>query len=230
MIEVAGEYEIAAPRGVVWDMVFDPDVLIMTIAGCEELKRVDEHTLQGRLNIRVGPVQGVFQGKVETQDIQPPASFRMIVSGNGPAGAVHGEGSVMLEDRATDTLLRYDGAVQVSGRIASVGQRVMDSSAKSIIRQSLQNLEKQIEARLKPQPEPESVTAAAPAPDVALPAAPAQTEFMFNVAKDVLNDLVPETQQRRMLVNVGLAALVIGLMNAFANLVARRVVKMLKEE
>jgi uncharacterized protein len=230
MVEVAGEYEIAAPRGVVWDMVFDPDVLIMTIAGCEELERVDENTLQGRLNIRVGPVQGVFRGKVETQDIRPPASFHMIVSGNGPAGAVRGEGNVMLEDRATGTLLRYDGAVQVSGRIASVGQRVMDSSTKSIVRQSLQNLEKQIEARLQPQPEPESGAAAALAPAIPLPAVPGQTEFMVNVARDVLNDLVPETRQRSVLVSVGLAALVIGLMNAFANLVARRVVKMLQEE
>lgn len=229
MVEVAGEYEFAAPQELVWEMVLDPEVLAMTIAGCEKLERVDENTYQGRLNIRVGPVQGVFQGKVESTDMHPPSSFHMIVNGSGPAGVVHGEGNITLEAMPTTTRLRYDGAVQVSGRIASVGQRVMDSSTKSIVRQSLQNLERQIQARLEPMAETVSEMAV-PQASVAPPDAPSQTRFMYNITRDVIIDLIPDPQQRRLVVGLGLALVALGLLNGFANLVARRVAKMLKEE
>ena len=227
MIELSGEYEFAAPRDLVWEMVLDPEVLAMTISGCDRLERVDENTLQGRLNLRVGPVQGIFQGKVESTDVHPPCSMHMIVSGSGPAGVVRGEGNITLEIMPAATRLRYDGQVQVSGRIASVGQRVMDSSAKSIVKQSLQSLDRQIQARLEPEPMPEERTVIAPA--AVLPIAPNQTEFMFNVVKDVLQDLVPDARQRRLLVGTGLAVIVIGFVNGFANLVARRVAKILRE-
>jgi carbon monoxide dehydrogenase subunit G len=228
MVELAGEYEFAAPQELVWDMVLDPDTLMATIAGCERLEKVDENTLQGRLNLRVGPVQGIFQGKVESIDVNPPHSLHMIISGSGPAGVVHGEGNILLEGTPTTTRLRYDGAVQVSGRIASVGQRVMDSSAKSIVKQSLQNLDRQIQARL----EPELATAdqpAAAAVAAAPLAAPSQNEFMLNVARDVLNDLVPDAGQRKALIGVGVVVIALALINGFANLVARRVAKILRE-
>jgi carbon monoxide dehydrogenase subunit G len=229
MVELAGEHEFAAPQELVWEMMLNPEILSMTIAGCERLERVDESTLHGRLNLRVGPVQGIFQGKVESTDVHAPSSLHMIVSGSGPAGVVRGEGNITLEAMPTTTRLRYDGSVQVSGRIASVGQRVMDSSAKSIVRQSLQNLEKHIQARLEPEPMPEERPAAAPA-TAALPGAPNQTEFVLNIARDVLHDLVPDAGQRRVLVGVGMVVVVMGFINAFANLVARRVAKILREE
>lgn len=237
MVELAGEYEFAAPQELVWEMVMDPEVLAMTIAGCEKLERVDENTLQGLLNLRVGPVQGIFQGKVESTDVHPPRSLHMIISGSGPAGVVRGEGNLTLEALPAATRLRYDGAVQVSGRIASVGQRVMDSSAKSIVRQCLQNLERQIEVRLEPAPQPEpspgvvvTVSPSAPVP----PVAPSQTEFALNVARDVIGDLIPQTRERSVLLGLGLglglAVAIVGFLNLFANLVARRVAKLLREE
>ena len=232
MVELVGEYEFAAPQELVWEMVMDPDVLAMTISGCEKLERVDENTLQGLLNLRVGPVQGIFQGKVESSDVHPPRSLHMVVSGSGPAGVVRGEGNITLEALPAATRLRYDGAVQVSGRIASVGQRVMDSSTKSIVRQCLQTLEKHIEARLEPapplEPGPEAVGTVSATP--VLPAAPSQTEFALNVARDVLGDLVSQPRDRTVLLGLGLAVAIAGFLNLFANLVARRVVKMLREE
>ncbi len=229
MIELAGEYDFSAPQELVWQMLLDPEVLAGTIPGCEKLEKVDENTFQGRLNIRVGPVQGVFQGKVESTDIHAPSSFHMIVNGSGPAGVVRGEGNITLEEIQTKTRMRYDGAVQVSGRIASVGQRVMDSSTKSIVRQSLQNLENQIQARLAPEPvagTAEQAIAPAATPAVA---APNQTAFMVNVARDVLEDFVPDPRQRKVLVGLGLGVIALGLINGFANLIARRVARILKE-
>ncbi len=233
MIELAGEYEFAAPQELIWEMVMDPDVLAMTISGCERLERVDENTLQGLLNLRIGPVQGVFQGKVESTDVQPPSRLHMTVSGNGPAGVVRGEGNIILEATPTTTRLRYDGAVQVSGRIANVGQRVMDSSAKSIVRQCLQNLERQVQARLEPVAPIETATGTeVPAPPSAPtpPNPPSQTEFMLNVARDVVVDLVPDARERKVVLGLGLVVIIVGFLNVFANLVARRVVRMMREE
>jgi carbon monoxide dehydrogenase subunit G len=231
MVELTGEYEFAAPQELVWEMILNPEILSMTIAGCERLEKVDDNTMHGRLNLRVGPVQGIFLGEVKSTDVQAPNSLHMIVSGNGPAGAVRGEGNIILEALPTTTRLRYDGAVQVSGRIASVGQRVMDSSAKSIVKQSLQNLEKHIQAY---QASEAKSTSAVESPSTAAayvaPTAPDQTQFVLNVARDVVHDLMPDAGRRNVLIGMGLAVILIGLINAFANLVARRVVKILREE
>lgn len=229
MVELVGEHEFAAPQELVWEMVMDPEVLAMTISGCEKLERIDENTLQGLLNLRVGPVQGIFQGKVESTDVHPPRSLHMIISGSGPAGVVRGEGNITLEALPTATRLRYDGAVQVSGRIASVGQRVMDSSAKSIVRQCLQNLERQIEARLEPAPELEPGPGTVEDVLPVAPVAPSQTEFALNVARDVIGDLVSQPRERSVLIGLGLAVAIVGFLHLFANLVARRVVKILRE-
>jgi len=240
MIEVTGDYEFAAPQELVWEMMLDPEVLANTIPGCEKLERVDETTYTGRLNIRVGPVQGVFQGKVEMTDRRPPTRLHMVVNGSGPAGVVRGEGDLTLQSlnlplsqSPSATRLHYDGQVQVSGRIATVGQRVMDSSTRSIVKQSLQSLENQIQARLAPEPAAlETAVPIAASPSVS-PAPPQQIDFMLNVARDVvndtLNDLLPDPQTRRLVLGAGLVVLVAGLVNAFANLIARRVAKILKE-
>ena len=102
MIEMTGEYDFHAPQELIWDMMLDPEVLSRTMPGCETLERVDDNTFQGRLNIRVGPVQGVFQGKVETVELRPPAGFRLIVNGSGPAGVVRGEGNLTFNTGAIE--------------------------------------------------------------------------------------------------------------------------------
>ena len=229
MVEIAGDYEIAAPQELIWEMMLDPEVLARIMPGCEKLERVDEHLFEGRLNIRIGPVQGVFQGKIELSDLHPPINYHIIVNGRGPAGIVSGEGDLMLEGKGTSTRLCYDGTAKVSGRIATVGQRLMDSSAKSIVKQSLQNLEKQIQARLEPEPIAEMEAVVIP-PSTSPPDAPSQAEFMLNVTKDVIEDLIPDPQQRQILIGGALFFGLLGLLNLFANLVARRVAKILQEE
>lgn len=240
MVELVGEYDFPAPQELVWEMLMDPVVLAMTIAGCEKLERIDDNTLHGRLNLRIGPVQGFFQGKVESSDIRAPSSMHMTISGNGPAGAVRGEGNITLESMPGATRMRYDGTAQISGRIASVGQRVIDSSAKSIVKQSLQNLDRQIQARQQPAapaaPD-EAVPAVYPgAPhgaDAELPPPPGQIGFALNITRDIaadaLADFIPDPQQRKLVVGAGLVVAAVALLNLFAELVARRVARRLKD-
>ncbi len=231
MVELAGDYEFAAPNELVWEMLLDPEVLARIMPGCKKLEQVDENEFEGQLNIRIGPVQGVFRGTVELTELEPPCSYHLVVNGRGPSGIVRGEGDLALTADGDCTAMRYTGQAQVSGRIATVGQRLMDSSAKAIVKQSLQNLDKQIQARLQPLPAVEvgAETAVSPPPSPAL-AAPSQTEFMLGVAKDVLADIIPDPRQRQLL---AAAALLLGLVSAinwFANLVARRVAKILQEK
>ena len=231
MIELNGRYDFDAPRELVWEMFLDPEVLARIMPGCERLERTGENEYEGVMKIRVGPVQGTFQGSVQLSELEPPQSYHMLVNGRGPAGIVRGEGDVRLESNGAATVMHYKGEAQISGRIATVGQRLMESSAQAIARQSLDNLDRQIQARLQPasldatsgEDSARAVPASAPPP-------PSQTEFALNVARDVVADLIPDSRQRWLLGGGAAVLLLVALLNWFANLVARRVVRQLREE
>ena len=198
-MELAGEYTFKAPRQIVWESIMDPEVLAKILPGCERLDKVSETEYKGVLNVRIGPVQGKFNGKVLLSDMNEPESFHIDIDGKGAAGFINGGGDARLDAIDDSTVLTYSGEAQVGGRIASVGQRLLDTSAKSIVRQSLESLDRIIQAKL--QPEPEVVAGvAAPVPEIE---PPTQTELAMGVAKDMYDEFVPEERQPLVL---GLAA------------------------
>ena len=236
-MKIEGDYTFNAPRDVVWEMFLDPDVLARTMPGCEKLEMVGENEYEGVMKMRVGPVQGTFQGNVHLTDLQAPETYHMKVDGRGPSGFVQGEGDVRLEETDDGTVMHYSGEAQVGGRLAQVGQRLLDSSARAITKQSLENLEKQINARQKggdtngdEEPSSEDGEAAG----ASSPAAPTQTEFAVGVAREMINDLVPP-EQRPDLARVGAAVLgglfvVILIVNWWTGLLARKVAKQLQKK
>lgn len=143
-MRVAGEYTIAAPRNQVWAALLDPEVLAGTLPGFQRLERVDDHTFTGALILGVGPVQGRFDGRLELSELVPPESYRLKMQGRGTPGFVEGDGKVWLEDAETGTLLNYDVEVQVGGRIAGVGQRLLEMVSRTLTKQALERLEKAI--------------------------------------------------------------------------------------
>ena len=174
----------------VWEAILDPEVLSRTLPGCEDMAPVGDNQFRGKLKMKVGPVQGVFEGGVELLDLDPPNGYNLKMDGKGAPGFVNGNGSLRLEDTEDGgTLLHYEIDARVGGRIAAVGQRLLDSSAKVLTRQGLQGLEKQLEAR----------AAAAPAPDAApTPAqaesgaeAPSQAAFAGKFAAGLARELWP---------------------------------------
>jgi hypothetical protein len=234
MIELDGKTEYEARRELLWEMILDPEVLARIVPGCKKLEIVNENEYQGQMRIKIGPMDGVFQGTVALSELQPPESFHLVMNGRGPSGIVEGEGDVFLQDAGNGTEFSYTGQGQISGRMASVGQRVMTSSARAVVKQSLENLDKQVQARVNPQPVAEAaarITEADATPSMeAPPEAPSQAEFMRGVAENMFEEFLPDPAQRKAAGGLLVGALLIIVFNWFANLVARRVVKILKEE
>jgi len=196
-VKIKGSHTLAVPRGVVWEAILDPEVLSRTLPGCEDMAPVGDNRFRGKLKMKVGPVQGVFEGGVELLDLDPPNGYKLKMDGKGAPGFVNGNGSLRLED-ADDggTLLHYEIDAQVGGRIAAVGQRLLDSSAKVLTRQGLQGLEQQLAARAPAADSPVDTPApdAPPAPTggvEAAPAAPSQAAFAGRFAAGMAREFWP---------------------------------------
>lgn len=180
-MQIQGTHTFQAPKQVVWDALMDPTILAMALPGGEALEKISENEYKAAMKVRVGPVQGKFDGGIELTDINLLDSYRMKVSGQGSPGFVNGEGNVQLEESGAATIMHYSGDVQVGGKIASVGQRLIDSTAKAMIRQGLVVLDAQIAilaanaAAIAPPVEPSPVveTLAAASPVTEAPVAPA---------------------------------------------------------
>jgi carbon monoxide dehydrogenase subunit G len=218
-MNIEGEHTFHGPRDAVWELVRDPNVLASCIPGAQSMEQVSENEYEGRMNVRVGPVAGVFAGRLVVSNEVRPASFTLSVEGRGAPGFVKGSGNVLLSEVDEDTtLMRYDGELQVGGKLAGVGQRLLDSVGKSIIRQSM---DQQLHARLAPEPEPalraarEEAAPAAAAPPLQPARPPSELEFAATVAKDVVKDYAadifsPENQATWLAVAAALIGVVIG--------------------
>jgi carbon monoxide dehydrogenase subunit G len=215
-MKIQGEYTFDAPRERVWRALLDPEVLARTLPGCERLERTGDNEFRGVLNVQVGPVKGQFQGALQLSDILPLEGYHMKLDGSGPSGFMNGQGELRLADAPAGTTLRYDLDTQIGGRIAGLGQRLVESSAKSITRQGLEGLARELAAMKDTVAETAAETAEETTPPPAPPPArPTQAEVAARVAGDVARDLVP-AGKRPWVIGIGLA-----LLAALAFLLAR---------
>ena len=169
-MDVSGEYTFDAPQAMVWAALLDPNVLGSIMPGGKGFEQTAPDQYAGVLEVKVGPVQGTFQGQIKLSDIQAPEHYQMDVDGKGAPGFVKANGSLRLEARGNQTFMAYTGTAQVGGRIASVGQRLVESAARSIIRQSLDALNAYLKAQAEQPAPPVPVAeeeAAAPSETVA---------------------------------------------------------------
>ncbi len=215
-MKIQGSHTFDAPRERVWRALLDPGILARTLPGCEKLERVGETDFQGALNVQVGPVKGQFQGTLQLSDLHPLEGYHMKLDGKGPAGFMNGEGDLKIADAGASTILTYDLDAQVGGRIAGVGQRLLESSAKSITRQGLEGLARELAVMA---PAPGEVAAGETAVPVAVPpppVQPTQAQVAARVATDVARDLVPPERRPWLIggVLLVLAAVAFGLMRA----------------
>ncbi len=206
-MRLEGTYTFNAPRSDVWAALMDPSVLSAALPGGEQMEQVGENDYRASMNVKIGPVQGRFDGKISLADIVPLQQYTMKVDGQGAPGFVSGEGTLFLEDNdGGGTLLRYGGEVQVGGRIAGVGQRLVESTARSLTRQGLAALDQALAAPAIEPPSPVQPAAtglgaagspppvrSAPSPATQAPAAsPSMVGIAAEVARDVAKDLADD--------------------------------------
>lgn len=132
-MQMTGEYRIPASRQAVWDALNDPEILKLCIPGCEEMIRTDEGGFEAKVTARVGPVRAKFGGKVELSDIDPPNGYTISGQGTGgAAGFAKGGAKVSLADDGGETLLSYSVDASVGGKLAQIGSRLIDATAKKM--------------------------------------------------------------------------------------------------
>ncbi len=133
-MDMTGEYLIAAPRQKVWDALNDPDILKQCIAGCQELLKTSPTSFTATVQARVGPVSARFGGKVNLVDLDPPNGYRIVGEGTGgAAGFAKGGATVKLSDGGPgQTKLAYAVDAHVGGKLAQIGSRLIDSTARKM--------------------------------------------------------------------------------------------------
>jgi carbon monoxide dehydrogenase subunit G len=180
-VKLEGEYVFNGPREEVWQLVRDPDVLATALPGTQSLKQVSENEYEGDINLRMGPVAGVFSGRLVVSNEEPPEKCTLAVEGQGKPGFIKGTGNVNLTDQGDGTtLMKYDGELQIGGRLASVGQRMLDTASKSMMRQGLETLNQTLEARVAAKTEGKEVDHKPPS----------ESEFAAAVAKDMAGQVL----------------------------------------
>ena len=146
-MDMTGERRIPAPRQKVWDALNDPQVLKAAIPGCRSLEKVSDTDLRATAAIKIGPIAAQFTGKVQLLDLDPPTSYRIAGEGQGGvAGFANGGANVHLSDDGAFTLLQYEVKAQVGGKIAQLGARLIDATAKQMADQFFDRFSAEVSA------------------------------------------------------------------------------------
>ena len=146
-MDMTGERRIPAPRQTVWEALNDPEVLRASIPGCESLEKLDDDQMKATAAVKVGPISARFTGKVQLTDIDAPNGYRISGEGQGGvAGFAKGGANVKLADDADGTLLSYQVNAQVGGKLAQLGGRLIDATAKQMADAFFDRFSKQVQA------------------------------------------------------------------------------------
>jgi len=118
--------------------------LAKCMPGCEALVRIRENEYQMKMKMALASFSGLFDGTVKIADAEPSSSFRLLVEGKGKIGFMKGEGRLRLSPDGTGTQVAYDGDVQVGGTLAAVGQRLIDTTARMMIKRFFDKLDENV--------------------------------------------------------------------------------------
>lgn len=132
-MEMTGEQRLPAPRAVVWAALNDPEVLKQSIPGCEEIEKTSDTEMTAKVAVKVGPVSAKFTGQVTLSDLDPPNGYTISGEGKGGvAGFGKGGAKVTLTEDGDGTILRYEVTASVGGKLAQIGARLIDATAKKM--------------------------------------------------------------------------------------------------
>jgi len=142
-MKISGSYILPLAPERAYHILQDPAILAQAIPGCESLEKIGTDEYRMKMKVLLAALSGAFEGKVRITDQSPPSSFRLIVEGTGRIGFVKGEGLLTFlatADSAASTIVSYEGDAQVGGTLAAVGQRLIDGTAKMMIKKFFDKL------------------------------------------------------------------------------------------
>jgi carbon monoxide dehydrogenase subunit G len=170
-MDMTGERRITAPRQVVWDALNDTTTLKASIPGCESLEKTDDTHMKATAAVKLGPISARFNGAVTLSDIDAPNSYTITGEGQGGvAGFAKGGAKVFLTDDSGDTLLKYEVNAQVGGKLAQLGARLIDATAKQMAEQFFTKFSDEVQKLVPAEAAPIAVVAeAAPIAVVSAP-------------------------------------------------------------
>jgi carbon monoxide dehydrogenase subunit G len=167
-MDMTGQYRIPAPREQVWAALNDPAMLKASLPGCESLEKLSDHEFAATVVAKVGPVKAKFNGNVTLSNLNPPESYTISGEGKGgAAGFAKGGADVRLSEEGDVTVLTYTAKADVGGKLAQLGSRLIDGTAKKMADEFFDNFSQQVAGPV-PAPAPE------PGPEPA-PPAPAES-------------------------------------------------------
>jgi uncharacterized protein len=139
-VKLTGACPLAVSCDRAYAMLQDPAVLARCMPGCEALDRIAENEYAMRMKMTLASLAGRFEGKVRIADSDPPASFRLVVEGTGKIGFMKGDGVLRLAAGEPGCTVHFEGEVLVGGTIANVGQRLVETTAKMLIRRFFEKI------------------------------------------------------------------------------------------
>lgn len=146
---VEGRYEFPGAREVIWGLLLDPTVIAKTMPGTETMTRVAPERYEGKMRIGVGAITAAeFDVVVTLTEVVEPERYTMQIDGRGRFGFTRGSARVWLDANGTGTVMRFKGDLQVGGKIAAVGQRLLDSISRLMTKQGLEALAREVNGRL----------------------------------------------------------------------------------
>ena len=167
-----GSRTLAVDRQEAWEALNDPQVLKACIPGCDRIEATGPEQYAIGMSVKIGPVAARFAGKIQLLDVQPPSSYTLKFEGQGgAAGFGKGEARVRLEPRDAGCELLYTANAQVGGKIAQVGQRLIDGVARSMAEDFFKRFEQELQRRHPVEPAPAANATSAEAAPETVPAA-----------------------------------------------------------
>ncbi len=133
-----------APQQMVWAYLHDPDILSRALPGCKKLQRAGKGHFLVEMGLDVGPVKGTFTGTVDLLELNEPKQYRLIQKGKGKPGELLADAMVYLTPVSKGTEVRCDAQVEVTGMMASLGQRIMGGVAKLLLSRFFKNVESEM--------------------------------------------------------------------------------------
>ena len=160
-MKMNGEFRVPTDRETVWRALNDPEVLKECLPGCKEIEKTSDTEMTATLALKVGPVKATFAGGVTLSDLDPPNGYTLSGQGQGgTAGFASGEARVRLVEEGGETVVQYDVDAKVGGKLAQIGSRLIDSTAKKLAKQFFDSLAETLGGGDEAEPE---AAAAAPA-------------------------------------------------------------------